>query len=199
MVQRAYMGADDMMSEWMDVEPAHMGMDMEYMDTGLMAETTYYGDRVSAMNSVGTGEMSDGYGKTSWLPYAAANTAPTAGRQLLLTMTVKAGQTSNGHGRFRATITDADTDDTLTWSAMSNMPIVRHRSRWSDMGMVTITGVTAGMATITVTATDMGVGAGMMNRMTAMQTIDGNGGSGGYGHVLAGYSQFVHQRDEQCQ
>ena len=31
-----------MMSEWMDVDPAHMGMDMEYMDTGLMPETAYY-------------------------------------------------------------------------------------------------------------------------------------------------------------
>ena len=42
MVQRAYMMADDMMSDWMDVDPAHMGMDMMYMDMGLMAETTYY-------------------------------------------------------------------------------------------------------------------------------------------------------------
>ena len=42
MVQSAYMMADDMMSDWMDVDPAHMGMDMMYMDMGLMAETTYY-------------------------------------------------------------------------------------------------------------------------------------------------------------
>ena len=59
MVQRAYMGADNMMSEWMDVDPAHMGMDMMYMDTGLMPETAYY-YRVAAMNSVGMGEYSDG-------------------------------------------------------------------------------------------------------------------------------------------
>ena len=39
------------------------------------------------------------------------------------------------------------------------------------MGMVTITGVAAGIATITVTATDLGVGAGMMNPMTATQTF----------------------------
>ena len=32
MVQSAYMMADDMMSDWMDVDPAHMGMDMMYMD-----------------------------------------------------------------------------------------------------------------------------------------------------------------------
>ena len=43
----------------MDVDPAHMGMDMMYMDMGLMAETTY-SYRVAAMNSVGMGEYSDG-------------------------------------------------------------------------------------------------------------------------------------------
>ena len=59
MVQRGYMDADDMMSDWMDVDPAHMGMDMMYMDMGLMAETTYY-YRVSATNSVGMGDYSDG-------------------------------------------------------------------------------------------------------------------------------------------
>ena len=59
MVQSAYMMADDMMSDWMDVDPAHMGMDMMYMDSGLMAETTYY-YRVVAMNSDGMGEYSDG-------------------------------------------------------------------------------------------------------------------------------------------
>ena len=59
MVQSAYMMSDGMMSDWMDVDPAHMGMDMMYMDMGLMAETTYY-YRVAAMNSVGMGEYSDG-------------------------------------------------------------------------------------------------------------------------------------------
>ena len=53
------MMADDMMSDWMDVDPAHMGMDMMYMDMGLMAETKYY-YRVAAMNAQGMGEYSDG-------------------------------------------------------------------------------------------------------------------------------------------
>ena len=59
MVQRAYRMSDGMMSDWMDVDPAHMGMDMMYMDMGLMAETTYY-YRVAAMNAEGTGAYSDG-------------------------------------------------------------------------------------------------------------------------------------------
>ena len=58
MVQRGYMDADNMMM-WMDVDPAHMGMDKMYMDMGLMAETTYY-YRVTAMNAVGSGEATDG-------------------------------------------------------------------------------------------------------------------------------------------
>ena len=58
-LQRAYMMADDTMSEWMDVDPAHMGMDLMYMDTGLMPGTTYY-YRVLAMNAVGNSEWSDG-------------------------------------------------------------------------------------------------------------------------------------------
>ena len=68
MVESAYMMADDTMSEWMAVDPAHSGMMMEYMDTGLMPETTYY-YRVLAMNAAGNGEWSDGM--------ASAMTDPT--------------------------------------------------------------------------------------------------------------------------
>ena len=75
MVQSAYMMADDMMSDWMDVDPAHMGMDMMYMDMGLMAETTYY-YRVAAMNSVGMGDYSDGMAMAMTM---AENMAPMAG------------------------------------------------------------------------------------------------------------------------
>lgn len=59
MVQSRHMMADGTMSEWMDVDPAHSGMDMMYADTGLMAETKYY-YRVLAMNANGNGEYSDG-------------------------------------------------------------------------------------------------------------------------------------------
>jgi hypothetical protein len=58
MVERGYMDADNMMM-WMDVDPAHMGMDMMYMDMGLMADTKYY-YRVAAMNAQGMGAYSDG-------------------------------------------------------------------------------------------------------------------------------------------
>ena len=71
MVQSAYMGADGMMTEWMDVDPPHMGMDMEYMDTGLMPETMY-SYQVRAMNAEGNGEWSA----------AASATTTSAGTQL---------------------------------------------------------------------------------------------------------------------
>ena len=61
MVQSAYMGADNMKSEWMDVDPAHMGMDMMYMVTRRsMAETTYSHGVLARLNSVGMGEYCDG-------------------------------------------------------------------------------------------------------------------------------------------
>ena len=76
MVQRGSMDADNMMM-WMDVDPAHMGMDMMYMDMGLMAETTYY-YRVAAMNSIGMGEYSDGMA----MAMTMAEDMPTDGEML---------------------------------------------------------------------------------------------------------------------
>ena len=66
-----------MMSDWMDVDPAHMGMDMMYMDSGLMAETTYY-YRVAAMNAASMGEYSDGMAMaTTDAPASTELTAPS--------------------------------------------------------------------------------------------------------------------------
>ena len=56
----------------------------------------------------------------------------------------------------QSTITDADMGDTLTWSVESDMPTYA-TAEVDDMGMVTITGVAAGAATITVTAMDAAV------------------------------------------
>ena len=77
------------------------------------------------------------------------NAAPTAGAAIA-DQTVMVDATV----MVQSTITDADTDDTLSWDATSDMTMYA-TAEVDDMGMVTITGVAAGMATITVTATDM--------------------------------------------
>ena len=162
MVERGVMGADSMMT-WTAVDPAHTDTDTMYMDMGLMLKTTYY-YRVSAMNSVGTGDMSDGM--ASAMTYRT-NTAPMA-VGTIADMTLKADQMSSGmdvSGYFN----DDDMGDTLTYTASSDM--TTYATVAVSGSMVTITGVAAGMATITVTATDLGVGAGMMNPMTVTQTF----------------------------
>ena len=68
----------------------------------------------------------------------------------------------------QSTITDADADDTLTWSAMSDMEMYA-TATVDTMGMVTVMGVAAGTATITVTATDMD---GAMATQTIMVTVE---------------------------
>ena len=77
MVQRGTMGADEMMT-WMDVDPAHMGMEMMYTDRGLTAKTTYY-YRVAATNAKGMGDYSDGTDSAITLaaPASMELTAPT--------------------------------------------------------------------------------------------------------------------------
>ena len=95
---------------------------------------------------------------------APPNAAPMAGAAI-------AGQTVmvDATVMVQSTITDADTDDTLTWSVMSDKPMYA-TATVDDMGMVTITGVAAGMATITVTATDED-GSGMSAMREIMVTV----------------------------
>ena len=88
------------------------------------------------------------------------NTAPMA-VGTIAPVTVTAGQMSemDVSGYF----SDADMDDTLTYTAMSDMTMYA-TATVDNMGMVTITGVAAGSATVTVTATDM-------DGAYAMQTV----------------------------
>ncbi|MCY3692256.1 MAG: fibronectin type III domain-containing protein [Chloroflexi bacterium] len=87
------------------------------------------------------------------------NVAPMAPTAALAAQTVAEGMSVT----VQSTITDANMGDTLTWTEMSTDDMIAS-STVDNMGMVTITGVAAGSATITVTATDA---AGE----SAMQTI----------------------------
>ena len=87
--------------------------------------------------------------------------APTAS---LPAQTVTVGMTA----MVASTITDADADDTLTWSVDDGDGMYA-TAEVDNMGMVTITGVAAGSATITVTATDA---AGESASQTIMVTVN---------------------------
>ena len=97
-----------------------------------------------------------------------ANVAPMAGADIDPVM-----MTVGDDPMMVATMfTDANMDDMLTYSAMSDMMDVATASV-DDMGMVTITAMGAGMATITVTATDMD---GMYAMQEIMVTVAANMG-----------------------
>ena len=156
MVQSAYMMADDTMSAWTNVDPAHSGMAMMYMDTGLMAETKYY-YRVRAMNANGYGEYSDG---TAYAMTGTDNTDPID-VGTIDPVTVEAGMSSDA---MDVTMYFGDADgDTLTYRAMSSDDTIADAT--VSGSMLTITGVAEGEATITVYASD-GMGG-----TDAMQTI----------------------------
>ena len=131
-----------------------------YTDSTVMAEETRY-YRVFAINLRGQSDQSDVASATTG--EAPPNTAPMAGTAIA-DQTVMAG----GTVMVQSTITDADMDDTLTWSAASDMEMYA-TATVDDMGMVTITGVAAGMATITVTAMDA---AGESTMQTIMVTVE---------------------------
>ena len=117
-----------------------------YTDSTVMAEETRY-YRVFAINLRGQSDQSDVASATT--DEGPPNTAPTAGAAIP-DQTVMVDATV----MVQSTITDADAGDTLTWTVMSNMPTYA-TATVDTMGMVTITGVAVGSATITVTATDI--------------------------------------------
>ena len=134
-----------------------MSTTTSYTHMGLSPETGQC-YRIFGINVVATSTSFVGYGDAYVttndndaiaMTSERMNMAPTAGA-VIADQTVMVDATV----MVQSTITDADTDDTLTWSAMSNMPTYA-TAEVDNMGMVTITGVAEGMATITVTATDM--------------------------------------------
>ena len=159
---------DDCAEDWTTLVEDTMSTTTAYPHSSLDVETGMC-YRVFGINVVATSTSFVGYGDAYIttndndaiaMTSERMNTAPTAGaaiadRTVMVDATVM----------VRSTITDADT---LTWSAMSNMP-TRATATVDDMGMVTITGVAEGMATITVTATDS---AGESATQTIMVTVE---------------------------
>ena len=114
---------------------------MMHADMGLMPGTEYT-YRVSAVNSVGRSKWS--------APASAMTTANMAPSGDALTAEVMEGMTV----KVQSTITDPESD-ALTWSSdAASSDATKATATVDDMGMVTISGHAAGMADITVTATD---------------------------------------------
>ena len=135
-------------------------------DTSEPAEGEMRAYRVAAKNASGTGAWSD----MAYYPVMmhTHNKVPTpVGR--ITDMMVRADQMStplNVSMYFK----DADTDDTLTYSATSSMTdYATVEIGGDDMNMLTITGVAVGEATIMVTATDP---AGAMAKQTFVVTVE---------------------------
>ena len=164
MVQSAYMMADDMMSEWMEVDPAHMGTDMMYKDSGLMPETKYY-YQVAAINAQGMGDYSDGMAEGANATTEEANMGPMAGDAIDPVMLYVGGDSMT----VSTTLTDPE-GDTLTyaWTSSDEM-VATVMADEMDMSMATIMPVGEGPATITVTATD--AVSGMSESQEIMVTV----------------------------
>ena len=96
---------------------------------------------------------------------AAANTPPMA-VGTIDPVTVTAGEMSDAMD-VSAYFSDANTDDTLTYTAMSDM--MSYATVSVSGSMLTITGVAAGSATVTVTATDS---MGAMATQEIMVTVE---------------------------
>ena len=120
-------------------------------------EVRYY--RVAAVSGSGTGEWAE----VRFPVDRVHNFAPTA-VGTIAAQTVTAGQSVTVD--VVANFSDADMD-TLTYRAMSDP--TSHATVSVSGSMVTITGVSAGMATITVTATDT---AGDYDMQTFMVTVE---------------------------
>ena len=152
---------------WTELKSTVDGTDgtyTDYTDTEEPAATELRGYRVRVVTKGGTSVWSN----VAYYPHVLSmhNTAPTAGAAIA-DQTVMAGATV----MVQSTITDADAGDTLTWSVMSDMPMYA-TATVDNMGMVTITGVAAGMATITVTATDADGAYAMQPIMVTVEAAD---------------------------
>ena len=134
-------------------------MTMSHVDMGLMMATEYT-YRVRATNAAGAGAWS-----AAAMATTNANMAPMAGADID-DVTVIEGMTAMAQSNF----TDGDNDD-LSYRVASDDEAIA-TATVSDTGNVTITGVSAGSATITVTASDMYGGSAMQTIMVTVESAN---------------------------
>ena len=167
---------DDCASDWDDLAEDTMSTTTSYDHTGLMPDTgRCY--RVFGINDVAVSTGFVGYGD----PYPATkdndaiattdeappNAAPMA-VGTIAAVSVTMGQMTAAMD-VSSYFSDADMGDPLTYTAMSDMEMYATADIPADSSMLTITGVAAGTATITVTATDS---MGAMATQEIMVTVE---------------------------
>ena len=158
-IERSGLNAsDNCAGDWQVVEENTKSKTTSYTDSGLTAETGYC-YRVYGIDQWGRSDGFTGFGDSySDISDADAmattkapppNTDPKAG-DAIADQTVTAGEKADVD--VAANFSDADADDTLTYTAASSDDTVATVS--VSGSTVSVTGVAAGSATITVTATD---------------------------------------------
>ena len=155
-----------MTGDWTRLENQSTNTWTDYTDTDEPDSGELRGYRVAAVSN--NGVMGD-WSNTAYYPHMLTmhNTPPMM-VGMIDPVTVTAGEMS-GAMDVSAYFSDADTDDTLTYTAMSDMTSYATADIPAGSSMLTITGVAAGMATVTVTATDA---AGDYARQTIMVTVE---------------------------
>ena len=153
MVERGYMDADNMMM-WMTV--AEMTTDTMYMDSGLMAETTYY-YRVTAMNDAGYGDASDGMAMamtgTGTEPGPMEAMAPTGGDFNVLLSSITVSWTPNS-AQGTTLIKVALFNEGITDLADIAEPVKAFNLVAADPGAHTFSNVPSGMYRVVLAAVD---------------------------------------------
>ncbi len=158
-IERSDLNAsDNCAGDWQVVEENTKSKTTSYTDSGLTAETGYC-YRVYGIDRWGRSDGFTGFGDSysdisdadamATTKAAPPNTDPKAG-DAIADQTVTAGEKADVD--VAANFSDADADDTLTYTAASSDDTVATVS--VSGSTVSVTGVAAGSATITVTATD---------------------------------------------
>ena len=158
--------------DWESVLPSgasHTGDDYtQFTDTEEPEADEQRAYRVAAIASGGQGAWSNtAYNPAMHTVDTSHNAAPMA-VGTISDVTVMVGASKTSTMAVSSYFSDADAGDTLEYIAMSSDDAIATAEVNSD-GMIVVTGVAAGMATITVTATDM---AGAYAMQTIMVTVE---------------------------
>ena len=169
----------DCAATWTTLVADTMNTMTSYTHRGLSPDTGMC-YRVFGINIVATSTSFVGFGDSyvttndndaiATTDEAAPNAAPMP-VGTISGITVEVGGTRTSTNAVSTYFSDADAGDMLTYSASSSDDMVATAMITTD-DMISITGVAVGMATITVTATDMADATAMQDIMVTVEAVD---------------------------